>query len=78
MNEIYKSLHQNKIQFKQTGPYKVECTAQIQQHQVAFAMELNHLEDLANIILIKFKRINGEMAQYRSVSGNVLKRMVLV
>jgi hypothetical protein len=45
---------------------------------VNFAMELNHLEDLANILVVKFKRLSGEMQTYREISSCVLSGMDLV
>ena len=43
-----------------------------------FSIELNHLEDLANILIVKFKRLGGEMPSYREVSSQVLSAMTLV
>ena len=44
-----------------------------------FGVELNHLEDLANILIVKFKRLEGcEMRDYRDVSSKVLQAMTLV
>ena len=43
-----------------------------------FSVELNHLEDLANILIVKFKRLGGEMPSYREVSTQVLNAMTLV
>ena len=77
MNEIYRSLKINKVHYKQTGPFKVECTLQHPQ-QLTFTMELNHLEDLMNILIVKFKRVSGEMSQYRDTSSSVLRQMALV
>lgn len=41
-------------------------------------MELNTLEDLANILVVKFKRLSGEMRGYREVSSSVLSIMNLI
>ena len=43
-----------------------------------FSVELNHLEDLTNILIVKFKRMGGEMPDYRDVSSKVLQAMTLV
>jgi len=43
-----------------------------------FSVELNHLEDLANILIVKFRRLDGAMPSYREVCGQVLNAMTLV
>jgi hypothetical protein len=40
-------------------------------------MEINHLEDLASIFLVKFKRLSGETWAFKDVSGKVLSAMNL-
>ena len=40
-------------------------------------MEINHMQDLDNIFVVKFKRLAGEMPQYKEVSGRVLQNMNL-
>ena len=74
MNEMFKALETLKVQFKKSGPYGVKC----QKTGVNFSMELNHMEDLANILIVKFKRLGGEMPSYREVSSQVLLAMTLV
>ena len=36
------------------------------------------MEDLANILIIKFRKLEGEMPSYREVSSKVLQAMTLV
>ena len=74
MNEIFKALDLLKVQFKKSGPYGVKC----QKTGVNFSMELNHMEDLANILIVKFKRLSGEMGIYRELSSKLLAQMNLV
>ena len=68
MGELFKSLDLNQVTFQKTSSYSVKC----QKGASVFSIELNHLEDLANILIVKFKRMGGEMAGYRDVSSKVL------
>lgn len=74
MNEIFKALETSKVQFKKSGPYGVKC----QKTGINFSMELNHMEDLTNILIVKFKRLSGEIPAYRELSSKVLGAMQLV
>lgn len=40
-------------------------------------MEITHFEGLDCIFVVKFKRLAGEMNQYKEVSGKVLSNMNL-
>ena len=40
-------------------------------------MEINHLENLENIYVVKFKRLAGETGAYKDISGRVLSGMNL-
>ncbi len=40
-------------------------------------MEITQLDNLDNIYVVKFKRLAGEMPQYKEVSGKVLSNMNL-
>jgi len=74
MTELFRSLEKNQVSFQKTGEYSVRC----QKGSSTFSVELNHLEDLANILILKFKRMTGEMPNYREVSSKVLSAMTLV
>ena len=74
MNEMFKALETLKVQFKKSGPYGVKC----QKTGVNFSMELNHMEDLANILIVKFRRLSGETSAYRDLASKVLSQMSLV
>ena len=75
MGELFKSLNQNQVNFQKTSNYSVRCQ---KGPGLLFSVELNHLEDLANILIVKFKRLQGEMPTYREVSSQVLQAMTLV
>ena len=74
MSKLFKSLDQNQVSFQKTSSYGVKC----QKGNSVFSVELNHLEDLTNILIVKFKRMSGEMPDYREVSCKVLQAMTLV
>ena len=67
------SLTANKVTHKRIGSYGLRC----QHMSVRFEMEIAHLEHLENIYLVRFKRLAGEMQQFKEVSGKVLERMNL-
>ena len=74
MSELFKALNLHQIVYQKTSSYSVKC----QKGPSMFSVELNHLEDLANIFIVKFKRLGGEMPSYREVASQVLSAMVLV
>jgi len=74
MGELFKSLETNQVSFQKTSNFSVKC----QKGASSFSVELNHLEDLANILIVKFKRLGGELPSYREVSSKVLQTMSLV
>ena len=74
MNEISKALETMKIAYRKQGTYGVHC----QSNKTTFIMELNTLEDLTNIFVVKFKRMSGEMRAFREVSSGVLTLLNLV
>lgn len=74
MSELYRSLEHSQVSFEKTTQHSVQC----QKGNSAFTVELNHLEDLTNILIIKFKRVSGDMPSYRDVSSKILSGMTLV
>ena len=74
MNEISKALDILKIGYRKQSNFAVHCQSQ----KTTFMMELNSLEDLQNILVVKFKRMSGEMRQFREVTAGVLSLMTLV
>jgi len=55
------------------GQYGLRC----QKNNVRFDMDIAMFENLDNIFVVKFKRLAGEMQQYKEVSGKVLSNMNL-
>lgn len=53
------------------GNYGFRC----QKNNVRFEMEIAHLDDLDNIYIVKFKRLAGEIGNYKEVSNKVLNHM---
>ena len=73
MNEMLKALDNNRVSYKRIGTYGLRC----QKNTVRFDMEINQMQDLETIFIVKFKRLAGEMPQYKEVSGKVLQNMNL-
>lgn len=48
-----------------------------QRNGVKFEMELNYLEDLSQVYLVKFKRTAGDSWAFKEVSSKVLQAMNL-
>lgn len=67
------SLESNRVSYKKVGTYGLRC----QKNNVRFDMEIAHLDNLDNIYVVKFKRLAGELPQYKEVSGKVLSNMNL-
>jgi len=74
MAEMSKALDQLKISFRKQGTYGVHC----QSPKTTFTMELNTLEDLTNIFVVKFKRQSGDMRAFRETSSSILSLMTLI
>lgn len=70
---MVKALELNRVSYKRIGSYGVRC----QKNNVRFDMEITHLDNLDHIYVVKFKRLAGEMQQYKEVSGKVLSNMNL-
>ena len=73
MAEMLKSLEMNRVSYQRVGSYGLKC----HKNTVRFEMEINHMQDLDNIFVVKFKRLAGEMPQYKEISGRVLQNMNL-
>lgn len=69
--EMIRSLELQKVSYKQMGSYGFRC----QKNNVRFEMEIAHLDDLDNIYIVKFKRLAGEIGNYKEVSNKVLNHM---
>lgn len=67
------SLEVNRVSYKKMGTYGLRC----QKNHVRFDMEIAHLDNLDNIYVVKFKRLAGELPQFKEVSGKVLSNMNL-
>ena len=74
MNEMAKALEIMKIAYKKQSVYGLHCQCQ----KATFTMEVNTLEDLTNILIVKFKRLSGEMRAFREISSGLLSCMDLV
>lgn len=55
------------------GSWGLRC----QKNSVRFEMEITHLDDLDSIYVLKFKRLAGEIPQYKDVSTRVLNNINL-
>lgn len=70
---MLRALDINRVSYKKIGTYGLRC----QKNNVRFDMEIAHLDNLDNIYVVKFKRLAGEMQNYKEVSGKVLSNMNL-
>ena len=75
MADIQKALDVSQVAFEQTGPFALKCS---RDNLLSFSIELHHLEDLTEILFVKFRRLTGETQTYREVSSRVLARVKLV
>jgi hypothetical protein len=73
LREMSQSLEANRVSYKKMGTYGLRC----QKNNVRFDMEIVHFEGLDNIFIVKFKRLAGELPQFKEVSGKVLATMNL-
>ena len=63
----------NRVQFTKIGSYGMRC----HKNQVRFDMEIARLDNLDNIFVVKFKRLAGELQQFKQVSDKVLSNLNL-
>ena len=73
LREIARALDYNKVTFVTDGPYGVQC----QRSSVKFTMSLNHLDDLDNIFVVKFRKLAGELPAYKDIAARVLQSLNL-
>lgn len=71
--EIAHALNLQKVKFTRSG-YIYDC----QKGQISWTVEICRLEDLAEILLVKFRKTQGEMGAYREVCHALLQGMTLV
>ena len=73
LREIARVLDLNKVTFVTDGPYGVQC----QRSSVKFTVALNHLDDLDNIFVLKFRKLAGELPAYKDIAARVLQSLNL-
>ena len=73
LGEMIRALDINRVSYQKLGSYGLRC----HKNNVRFDMEIAHLDNLENIYVVKFKRLAGELQQYKEVSGKVLSNMNL-
>lgn len=71
MQEIQRSLNQQKVCFKNHSAYIVRCKKQ----NLSFDVEVSHLDNLESVYVIRFFRIAGEMNQYKDLCSKLLNDM---
>lgn len=71
MQEIQRSLNLQRVSFKQNSAFSVRC----QKQTIKFEVEVSHLDNLESVYVIRFKRIAGELAQYKDLCSRLLGDM---
>jgi hypothetical protein len=73
MGEIVTSLTMHRVSFKQVSQYSVKCQRQTLRFEIAIA----HLDDQDAIFVLRFKRVAGDLAQYKALCSALLADMRL-
>lgn len=77
MQEIHRALTLQRVSFKQATGFSVKC----QKQSVRFEMEISHLENQQGmesaVYVVRFKRILGDLFQYKDLCGKILSEMKL-
>lgn len=71
MQEIQRALTVQRVAFKQASAFKASC----QKQSVRFEMEVSHLDHLESIYVVRFRRIAGELTQYKDLCSKILAEM---
>jgi len=71
--EMESSLNSHKVSTKFATTYCINC----RKDQVDFEMEINHLDNLDGIYIIRFKRLAGDLFRYKEIASKVLNTMRL-
>ena len=71
--DMVRSLEHQKVSYKKIGSWGLRC----QKNSVRFEMEIAHLDDIESIYILKFKRLAGEIPNYKDVSARVLNNINL-
>lgn len=71
LQEIQRALTLHRVTFKPTSAFKVSC----QKQSVRFEMEISHLDHLESVYVVRFRRVAGELMQYKDLCSKVLAEM---
>lgn len=71
LQEIQRALTLHRVTFKPTSAFKVSC----QKQSVRFEMEISHLDHLESVYVVRFRRVAGELLQYKDLCSKVLAEM---
>jgi Kinase associated domain 1 len=71
--DMVRSLEHQKVSYKKIGSWGLRC----QKNSVRFEMEINHLDEIESIYILKFKRLAGEIPHFKDVSARVLNNINL-
>lgn len=73
LSEVVHVLQAHRISFKQTSQWVIKC----QRQMLRFEIDIAHLDDLETIYVLCFKRISGDLSQYKTLCSNLLAEMHL-
>lgn len=71
MQEIQRALGVHRVSFKPSSAYCVKC----QKQAVRFEMEMSRLDNLESIYVVRFKRVAGEVWNYKDLCSKILAEM---
>lgn len=73
MTEMVHTLSLHRVSFKQVSQWSMKC----QRQTLRFEIDIAHLDDLDTIYVLRFKRVAGDLAQYKSLCSQLLAEMRL-
>lgn len=73
MGEIVQTLQVHRVSFKQVSQWSVKA----QRQTMRFEIQIAHLDDLDTIYVLRFKRVAGDLAQYKALCSTLLADMRL-
>lgn len=72
MRQVIGALGARRVSFKQAGPWAVKC----QRAMLRFEVGIAQLDE-GDLHVVSFKRVSGDLAQYKILCSNLLAEMQL-
>jgi len=71
MQEMHRALALQRVTYEQTSSFLVKC----QRQGIRFDMEVSHLDHLESVYVVRFRRVAGDLVNYKELCSKILAEM---